>query len=101
MGDGRACSFIRCALPTTEFLETPSRRPLSDALRPASQRRMSYATRSFVQLMRLPLCFWLDVAATNTYRLTADELHHIAYGQIVNTAWWARVVQSVEEPWVP
>src|SRR3546814_10368052 len=50
MGDGRALNFIRCALPTTEFFETPSRRPISDALRPASQSRMSSATRSFVQV---------------------------------------------------
>src|SRR3546814_15674045 len=68
MGDGRALNFIRCALPTTEFFETPSRRPISDALRPASQSRMSSATRSFVQVMRLPLCFWLYVAAPTTYR---------------------------------
>jgi hypothetical protein len=36
IGDGRAGRSSRCALPTTAFLETPSRRPISAVESPSS-----------------------------------------------------------------
>jgi hypothetical protein len=43
IGDGRGGKFSRCALPTTAFLETLSRRPISAVERPSTQSTRSLA----------------------------------------------------------
>ncbi len=40
IGEGRASSDRRCALPTTAFLDTPMRRPISAVERPSAQRAL-------------------------------------------------------------
>lgn len=54
IGDGRDGNFNLCALPTTAFFDTPRRLPISDALWPACQRRVSSSMRSSVQAI---LCY--------------------------------------------
>ncbi len=49
IGDGRAASDKRCALPTTAFFETPIRRPISAVDTPSAQRVFSRSMISSVQ----------------------------------------------------
>ena len=43
IGDGRGGRFSRCALPTTAFLDTPIRRPISAVESPSDQSTRSRA----------------------------------------------------------